>query len=167
VLSPEGLAVRPTASKIRQAIFNILQAQVPDADFLDIFAGTGLMGIEALSRGAKSLVAIEQNRPMVRAIEASLKTLGYDGEVICSDYKQAMAILPPAKFDIVFADPPYKTNFPTAVVEVVERYDLLRAEGVLVIEHARGYKFGEPAGSLRQRDCRIYGQSAISFFEIG
>lgn len=166
VQSPDGLDVRPTASKIRQAIFNILHERVVQARFLDLFAGTGLMGIEGMSRGADSLVAVEQNRQMVKAIELSLKTLGYEGEVICADYQRAMATLPPAKFDIIFADPPYKTNLPTAVVEAVERYDLLDLDGVLVVEHARGYKFSENQQLLKQFDCREYGQSAISFFRL-
>jgi 16S rRNA (guanine966-N2)-methyltransferase len=122
------------------------------------------MGIEAMSRGAASLVAIEQNRQMVKAIEQSLKTLGYDGEVIGADYQRALATLPPAKFDLIFADPPYKTDFPTAVVEAVERYDLLDLAGVLVVEHARGYKFAQTGQILKKIDCREYGQSALSFF---
>jgi len=164
VESPDGLSVRPTASKIRQAIFNILAKHVGQARFLDVFAGTGLIGIEAMSRGAASLVAIEQNRQMVKAIEQSLKTLGYEGEVICADYQRALSTLPPAQFDIIYVDPPYKTNFPTQAVEAVERYDLLDSAGVLVVEHARSYKFLENWQLLRKIDCREYGQSAISFF---
>jgi 16S rRNA (guanine966-N2)-methyltransferase len=164
VPSPEGMAVRPTASKIRQAFFNILQAKVADCDFLDVFAGTGLMGLEALSRGAASVVAVEADRRMVKSLEASLKVLGFEGEVIGGDYLHILSTLPPLKFDIIFADPPYKTNYPNGVVEAVERHQLLKEGGVLAIEHARHFKFVLPQGSLKNYDRRQYGQTAISFF---
>ncbi|MBS1955406.1 MAG: 16S rRNA (guanine(966)-N(2))-methyltransferase RsmD [Cyanobacteria bacterium SZAS-4] len=166
VPSPEGLAVRPTASKIRQAFFNILQGKVGQCDFLDVFAGTGLMGLEALSRGANSLVSIEAERRMARALEDSLKALGFDGEVICGDYRHILSTLPPLKFDIVFADPPYKTNYPNGVVEMVELHDLLKSEGILAIEHKRDFRFDQPKGSLKVYDRRQYGQTAISFFRM-
>lgn len=166
VPSPEGLAVRPTASKIRQAFFNILQAKVPDCDFLDIFAGSGLMGLEALSRGAKSLISVESERRMTRALEESLKELGFDGEVICGDYRHILTTLPPMKFDIIFADPPYKTNYPNGVVEMVERCDLLKADGVLAIEHNRDFKFAVTENPLKMYDRRQYGTTAISFFRL-
>ncbi|CAN5443782.1 16S rRNA (guanine(966)-N(2))-methyltransferase RsmD [soil metagenome] len=162
--SPEGLAVRPTAAKIRQAFFNILQGKVGQSDFLDVFAGTGLMGLEALSRGANSLVSVEAERRMARSLEDSLKMLGFDGEVICGDYRHILSTLPPLKFDIVYADPPYKTNYPNGVVEMVELHDLLKPDGVLAIEHKRDFRFDQTKGALTFYDRRQYGQTAISFF---
>ncbi|MFN8553854.1 MAG: 16S rRNA (guanine(966)-N(2))-methyltransferase RsmD [Candidatus Obscuribacterales bacterium] len=164
VPSPEGLAVRPTASKIRQAFFNILQTKVSDCDFLDVFAGSGLMGLEALSRGAKSLTSIESERRMVRALEDCLKSLGYEADVICGDYRHVLTTLPPLKFDIIFADPPYKTNYPNGVVEMVEKCALLKSDGVLAIEHNRDFKFNQSERSLNMYDRRQYGTTAISFF---
>lgn len=166
VPSPEGLGVRPTASKIRQAFFNILQTRVGESDFLDVFAGTGLMGLEALSRGAASLVSIEADRSMARSLKESLKLLGFDGEVICGDYRHILTTLPPLKFDIIFADPPYKTNYPNGVVEMVERCALLKPEGVLAIEHKRDFKFVQTESALKMYDRRQYGTTAISFFRL-
>jgi 16S rRNA (guanine966-N2)-methyltransferase len=166
VPSPEGLGVRPTASKIRQAFFNILQARVSDCDFLDVFAGSGLMGLEALSRGARSLVSIESDRRMVRALEETLKLMGFDGEVICGDYRHILTTLPPLKFDIIFADPPYRTNYPNGVLEMVERCELLKPEGVLAIEHNRDFKFSQTESVLKFYDRRQYGTTAISFFRL-
>lgn len=164
VPSPSGLAVRPTASKIRQAFFNILQAKVGQCDFLDVFAGTGLMGLEALSRGANSLVAVEENRHMVKTLEESLKFLGFQGQVIAGDYRHVLATLPPLQFDIIFADPPYKTNYPAFLVQAVEAYELLKEGGILAIEHKHGYAFSEELARLRCYDRRQYGQTALSFF---
>lgn len=166
VPSPEGLAVRPTASKIRQAFFNILQTRVSDCDFLDIFAGSGLMGLEALSRGAKSLTSIESDRRMTRALEDCLKNLGYEADVICGDYRHVLTTLPPLQFDIIFADPPYKTNYPNGVVEMVEKCALLKDEGVLAIEHNRDFKFNQTERALKMYDRRQYGTTAISFFRL-
>jgi 16S rRNA (guanine966-N2)-methyltransferase len=166
VPSPEGLEVRPTASKIRQAFFNILSAKVPEADFLDVFSGTGLMGLEALSRGAGSLTAIEEARRMVRSLEDSLKLLGYEGQVIAGDFRKVLATLPPLQFDIIFSDPPYRSPFPTTVLLAVERFELLKEDGVLAIEHARGYRFENENGRLQQYDRREYGQTALSFFRL-
>ncbi len=164
VPSPVGLAVRPTASKIRQAFFNILQAKVGQCDFLDVFSGTGLMGLEALSRGAHSLVSVDADRRMVKSLEESLKLLGFEAEVIAGDYRHILSTLPPLKFDIIFADPPYKTNYPVGVVETVERCELLKEGGILAIEHVRGYRFADQEGPLQVYDRRQYGQTVLSFF---
>ncbi|HEY9677159.1 MAG TPA: 16S rRNA (guanine(966)-N(2))-methyltransferase RsmD [Drouetiella sp.] len=166
VPSPEGLAVRPTGAKIRQAFFNILQTRIEGCDFLDVFAGTGLMGMEALSRGAKSLIFVEAERRMVRSIEDSLKAFGFDGEVICGDYKHVLSTLPPMKFDVVFADPPYKTNYPNGVVESVGLHRLLKDDGVLAIETKRDFRFAHKEQPLVLFDRRDYGQTSISFFRL-
>lgn len=166
VPSPEGLAVRPTASKIRQAFFNILSAKVPEADFLDVFSGTGLMGLEALSRGANSLIAVDQSTRMVKSLEHSLKFFGYDGQVISGDFRQVLPTLPPLQFDIIYADPPYKTNFPTSVLQLIEQRDLLKNDGVLAIEHTRAFRYADREGKLQQYDRREYGTSALTFFAL-
>src|SRR5262249_16481896 len=104
IASPEGLAVRPTASKIRQALFNILGVRIKKAHFLDIFAGTGMMGLEALSRGAAELTVVEESRKMVRAIEASLLRLGYESQaqIYTADFRQLLPTLTPHQFDVIF-----------------------------------------------------------------
>lgn len=133
IASPDGLAVRPTASKIRQAFFNILGARVRGANFLDLFAGSGLVGLEALSRGAKDLVSIEESGKMVVAIQSSLKTLGFRGRVIRGDFRQVVPTLPLGATDIAFADPPYKTPFPATLLRLIDGHCVLRKGGVLAI----------------------------------
>src|SRR5579885_1525759 len=113
--SPPGRDVRPTSSKIRQALFNILQSRLSpgfsegDYHFLDLFAGTGMMGIEALSRGASELIAVEADRKLAQNIIQSLEKLGLEGEVIAGDVRETLDKLPAYYFDVIFADPPYKT----------------------------------------------------------
>lgn len=161
---PEGLSVRPTASKMRQALFNILGSRVPESHFLDLCAGTGVMGIEALSRGAASLTAVDESPRNVRAIENALKALKFDAEVIAGDVRDVVARLPAEHFDIIFADPPYKTKLPGAILELVDRKGLLKPDGILAVEHSRDYKFPENLSTLVFAKKREYGQSAFSFF---
>ncbi len=164
VESPIGLDVRPTGAKVRQALFNILAFRMNGARFLDICAGTGLVGIEALSRGAGTLVSIEENRAVAKAVDNSLKKLKLDGEVICGDWKRVLPILEPKSFDIIFADPPYKSPYIKDIPLSVEKYDLLDEGGLLVIEHLKGYEFSQEPTVLSLQSTRNYGQTCLSFF---
>jgi len=164
---PPGKEVRPTSSKMRQALFNILGERIVEARFLDIFAGTGLMGFEALSRGAASLTAVEQNKLMAQSIEQNADTFGYALRVLQLDFKRAFFLLAGEKFDIVFADPPYKSGFANDIVAAVDELDLLKEDGVLVVEHQRIHKLEVTTNRLSLWQTRPYGQSAFSFFNKG
>lgn len=161
---PVGLTARPTASKIRQAFFNILRNNVPGARFLDLCAGTGLMGLEALSRGARSLIAVEENRRLARGLELDLSRLGFEGEVICADVRKVLPLLDSGAFDIIYADPPYKSRIATSILQGVSKGRLLAPAGVLAVEHARADFLPEDVSGLVQYDKRCYGQSAITFY---
>jgi len=164
IASPEGMTVRPTAAKIRQAFFNILGPRIVGAHFLDVFAGSGLIGLEALSRGAELLVSIEENRKMARAIEENLNKLGYKGTVIKSDFRAALPHLDAGSFDIIFADPPYKSPFAVNLLQALDHRSLLKSDGLVAIEHAKGHKFPEDLVHFRLQDTRTYGRTGISFF---
>ena len=165
ITSPAHKGVRPTASKMRQALFNILAAQVVEARFLDVFAGTGLVGLEALSRGAASLTAVEQNRALALSIRSVAENLGYEADVIVADFRKALPGLAGQKFDIIFADPPYRTNFGQEALNLVSHSNLLDDDAVLVVEHLHQSKLSVGSLSLHQVDRRQYGQSAFSFFK--
>jgi 16S rRNA (guanine(966)-N(2))-methyltransferase RsmD len=164
---PPGKEIRPTSSKMRQALFNILGPRVTEANFLDIFAGTGLMGLEALSRGAAALTAIEQNKVMADSIEANARNFGYTCRILPLDFKRAIPLLAGEQFDIVFADPPYKSGFANAIVREVADSNLLKEDGVLVVEHLRSHEIQVVTNELSLRQVRPYGQSAFSFFQKG
>lgn len=166
IAGPEGLEVRPTASKIRQAFFNILRNHLENARFVDVCAGSGLMGFEALSRGAGSLIAIEETRRFAQAIELNARTLGFQGvcEVICADARKALPILGAGEADIIFADPPYRKQLALPILRTVSEHELLSPSGVLAIEHAHDLKLPKQEGSLVLYDRRTYGQTAVSFF---
>ncbi len=166
VAGPEGLELRPTGSKVRQAFFNICANKLYECSFLDLCAGTGLIGLEALSRGASSLIFVEENRKAARAIEGNLKYLGYEAEVICSDLRRVLPILNRKSFDIIFADPPYKSGLYESILSLVDKHELLADNGTLVLEHLKANPTPEKSGALLKQSVRNYGQTALSFYAL-
>jgi 16S rRNA (guanine966-N2)-methyltransferase len=158
--------VRPTGSKMRQALFNILGTKVRNAEVLDLFAGSGLMGFEALSRGARSLLCVEKNFVCMHCLEMNANKLGYREKVklIRDDFRRAMDRLTEQQFDIIFADPPYKSDFAQQVLTRVVDSQLLASEGVLVIEHLISTTLISDESKLNLIECRPYSLSAFSFF---
>ncbi len=167
ISGPAGPQLRPTGSKVRQAFFNIVGFQLKSCHFLDICAGTGLMGMEALSRGAGSVTFVEEKREAARAIEVNLRHLGYDAEVICADLRKVIPILEDTSFDIIYADPPYKSGLQADVLALVDRHRLLADDdAVLVLEHLRSSNLPDFFGSLSLTSRRDYGQTSLSFFKL-
>lgn len=145
--SPKGLQTRPTTSRLREALFNILQNKIEGSRFLDLFSGSGLMGFEAMSRGAKSAELIDNHFQSIQCIKNNAAQLGLAGDlqVVKSDVilylercaKQAK------QFDIIYADPPYKTTvvyqgkqylLSQLVLHLIDTHNLLAPEGLLFIE---------------------------------
>lgn len=133
--SLEGLDTRPTADRVKEGIFNIIQFDLEGRRVLDLFAGTGQMGIEALSRGAASAVFVEQRRDAAATVRDNLKTTQLDSraKVICGE---AMAFLASAreKFDIIFIDPPYADKLWDSALAAISRFDILSNHGIIVCE---------------------------------
>ncbi len=161
-----GLVSRPTTDKIRQSIFNILMNDIEDQEVLDIFAGSGALGIEAISRGAVSAIFVEQGFHQADAIKANLKSLGLSSRLIRSDFRAACRLLNEEgkQFDLIFADPPYDKFNPDNVAEVVAQYNLLRQDGFLIIEHKFGVEITDNRFKLLKR--RKFGQTEVTFYAI-
>lgn len=102
---------------------------------------------------------------MVRAIRASLNMLGFEAQVMPGDFRHVLRHLQPQSFDIIFADPPYKTTLGAAVVHAVENHDLLAPDGIFVVEHIKGYEFPADLTKLKLASCRTYGQTGLAFFD--
>lgn len=160
---PRGVRLRPTSGLVREAIFNILGDLVEGAAVLDLYAGTGALGIEALSRGAGRTVFVEAEGPACQAILESLARarLSERAKVIRGRLPSALSALEP-EFDIILMDPPYQSD---TVDETLARLAPLLAEGGLVVyEHGSRYNPpGRPAG-LRLSERRVYGDSAIAVY---
>ncbi len=159
-----GLSTRPTTDKIRQSIFNILMNDIEDASVLDIFAGSGALGIEALSRGAASTVFIESGRKQIENIQNNLMALDLKAGVFDCEYIAACRSLQSdnRKFDLIFADPPYEKIKPSEVIETVLQYDLLENNGLLIIEHKAGQ--AEKSDLMEMLKKRKFGQTEVSFY---
>jgi 16S rRNA (guanine966-N2)-methyltransferase len=137
--APKGDATRPTSARLREAFFNIVQGEIEGADFLDIFAGSGAMGLEALSRGARRATFIESSRMALNALETNLARLNAasDAQVLFGDYLKMLKRLQSAEkqFDIIFADAPYSmTNAVESLLEMIGG-GLLKPGGLFFMEN--------------------------------
>jgi len=163
--APAGAATRPTSEKVREAVFAIL-GSVVDARVLDLFAGTGALGLEALSRGAAHATFVDTARPAIAAIRGNLRALGLADRatVIAGDAVASAARHAPAEpWRVVFVDPPYRSDLAARAVAALPAAHL--ADGaVIVIEHDRHNAPPDPLGSLLRTDQRRYGDTLISFY---
>jgi 16S rRNA (guanine966-N2)-methyltransferase len=161
--SPTWPGLRPTSDKLRETLFNILAPLIGDARVLDGYAGTGAVGIEALSRGASHVTFVERDRRAQALIAANLAACGIvDGcAIIRAGIERAAADLPPASFDLVLLDPPYDYDA-IAVIAPVAR--LLAANGTLVLEHARRPPPPATVGELTLARDVTSGDSALALY---
>ena len=159
--APKGSATRPTSDRVRENVFNLVQAWVEDAVVLDLFAGSGAMGIEALSRGAERAVFVESQKEACRAIDRNLEKLRLTGaQVVCRNVAHFVAA-DSRTYDLIFCDPPYDEY--AALEPTLARYlpPLLADDGLLVLE--TGAKI-EPQLPLELRTSRRYGSARITLF---
>lgn len=137
--SGKGTKARPTTDMVKEALFNNLGARVPDSNFLDLFAGFGGIGIEALSRGATKAVFVEEDSKHVAIIKENLEMTKLDewATVLKGDVIKVLQTLN-EKFDIIFVDPPYESGLYEKTLEMVQARSLLHPDGVLILEHNTG-----------------------------
>ena len=160
--APRGMDTRPTLDRVRENLFNILQDEVRGAAVLDLFAGSGALGLEALSRGAARAVLADHDREAHRVEARNTEKLGFGDrcEVLLGDWRQVLARLRGQRFDLVFLDPPYDM---TDLREVTgQLLPLLSPDAVVSVEHRRG---GMPAfaDGYALRQTRLYGVAALTF----
>lgn len=122
------------------------------------------MGLEAISRGAESVTFLEQNRKLTRAIEDSLEAFGLSARVLTGDARRQLNELDSESFDIVFADPPYRSRLANSCLKIISQKKLLAPDGILAVEHSTQLNFPDSPPDLKFYDRREYGQTAISFF---
>ncbi len=161
--SPRGLSTRPTSDRVRESLFNLLGPLPGDASVLDLFAGSGALGIEALSRGAARVTFVERERGALRALRQNLTDLGIGerASVVVGDAGSALAIAP-GPWDLVLADPPYDSEDVERIVS--EGSDLLAPGGVLAIEHAETRPSPDPPESLAVWKSRRYGRTRVTLY---
>lgn len=165
LVAPEGRETRPTGDRVREALFNILGPRVVDAQFLDLFAGTGAHGIEALSRGAARAVMVENSRAACECIvkNAQKTRVWDDAGLHRTALPEALARIH-GPFDIVVADPPYAYEHYAELLQALLDYETLAQHALVVIEHDRRATLPEVVGRLsRTREAR-YGDTVLSFY---
>lgn len=171
LLPPRGTALRPTSDRLRETLFNILGPTIEGSLFIDVFAGTGAVGIEAVSRGAEQVVFIEKNTGAVKLIRENLKTLQVVAgvAVLSADALRGLEQLAARKVlaDFIFLDPPYAQ--PTDYLRVLEFIDdshLLAPSGLLIAEHARRMELPERLEKLERSRLVEQGDSRLSFYRL-
>jgi 16S rRNA (guanine966-N2)-methyltransferase len=169
-LSPlRGQSVRPTTDYLRESIFNILAGRVTGAVVLDLFAGAGSLGIEALSRGASSAVFVEKSAQALKALLRNIAACSLEERctVVRRDVLRASNFLKATghRFDLVFADPPYDRGLVQPTLHLVDRVGCVAEGGLVVFEHSLAEALPEQVGRLRQIDQRQHGKTLVSFIE--
>jgi len=164
----KGDKIRPTTDRVREAIFSILSDRVIDAAVLDLFAGSGALGIEALSRGAELAVFVDKDFDAVSLIKANLNLLDETSRstVIKGDVLRVCERLgkQSKRFNIIFADPPYKSDIHENVISTILDNELLAAQGIIVYETRPDYQFDDSSlGRFREAKIRTYGDTKVWF----
>lgn len=163
--TPEGLQTRPTTDRVKEALFSIIQFDIPGTRVLDLFGGTGQLGIEALSRGAKSVVFVDAEKKPCALIKENLRRcrMENDGIVIRSDYLEYLNRCREI-FDIVFLDPPYAEVFLENSLKKLTEIDILQSGGIIVAERPVGKELPwDYPGFSRSRDYK-YGKTLLTLY---
>lgn len=169
--APEGMQTRPTSDRLRETLFNVVAAAVADSVWLDVFAGSGAVGIEALSRGARMVYFVDAAARAARTIRDNLAALGIEEgfEVIERDAATALRMLDSQAVlcDFCFLDPPYrKMGDYEQVLGFVSQSRLIRPESLVIAEHDKHFDPGEAFGSLRRQRVLRQGDAVLSFYRL-
>lgn len=166
----EGLATRPTLDRVKEPLFSIIGFDIREATVLDLFAGSGALGLEALSRGANKSILCDKSIDAIHIIEKNVDKLKENKsvQIINKDYLKALEILKQnnEKIDIVFLDPPYDTDYAEKASEKIIEYNLLSEDGIIIIETDRKDEVKENINNLRLFDIyseRKYGRAVLLF----
>lgn len=140
LVTPKNYLVRPTADRVKEALFNIIQSRIPGSTVLDAFAGTGNLGLEAWSRGADKVFYFDKSRESLKLVKANVEKARAAEAVtlIHTDAVNGLAMMVQQKrqFDVIFSDPPYDKGLNQKVVEALEKWPVLKEGGLLVLEHS-------------------------------
>lgn len=160
--------LRPTSSKVRESVFNIIGSLIVDAKFIDLYAGTGAVGIEALSRGASAVFFVEADRKRTEQIEKMLKDCGYSSkaDIIKGEASAFItkAVKEGLKFDIIFLDPPYHSGELERILPQLSGGEMLNDEGIVIAEHLSKKKLPDETGNFVQKKAYKYGDTMLTLY---
>ncbi len=161
--------LRPTTGKAREAFFNILREKIDNARVLDLYAGTGAVGLEALKKGASEIIFVEVSRVYTKKINELIKKQGF-AERACVITKNALSFIKwleteISTLDIIFLDPPYHTNAIINVLSSMSKPQLFKQKGIVIAEHFKKRQLPEKFGSLQKVKDYIYGDTVLSLYQ--
>ena len=168
--TPKNDDVRPTTDRVKESLFNIINPYVIDSNVLDLFAGTGSLGIECLSRGALSATVVDVSKDSINIVKSNVKKARVENEstILNLDFKTAIDRLnvQNKKFDIIFMDPPYYKNMFIDALSNIDNSDLLSEDGIIVVEHDTKDKFIDKIGRLEKSKEKKYGNTTLTFYKL-
>lgn len=164
----EGDATRPTSERAKEAIFSSLFTAVSGANVLDLFSGSGQMGIEAISRGAARCTFVDQARAAADIIRENVKACRFeDKSLLLQREVSAYIVSANAKFDLIFLDPPYGKDLVNKTMTLIDKHDLLANDGIIVAESDDVDPVGDTFGKLVLYKTAKYGRAVIRYYKIG
>lgn len=169
LISPEGMGTRPTLDRIKQSIFNIIQGRIEDSIVIDVFSGTGSLGLEAASRGAKECYLIDKGETTFAYLKKNVENLKFEDFCKCINKDSYEALRDLGKkgivFDLIFIDPPYLKDMIPPAVDIITEYDMLREDGLIVSKIDSSEVIYEGNGSIELIDHRKYGNTTVCFYK--
>lgn len=162
----EGLDTRPTLDRIKESLFNILQNKIYESKVLDLFAGSGALGLETLSRGANEAILCDNSYKAIKIIKNNIAKTHCEKQtkVINNDYKETLEMLKNEKFDIIFLDPPYESQFDIQALKIIIEKDMLSKEGIIVLETDNEKEKKENLYKLDINVCDLRSYGRVSLF---
>ncbi|MFD3156520.1 16S rRNA (guanine(966)-N(2))-methyltransferase RsmD [Haloimpatiens sp. FM7330] len=171
LLSPEGMNTRPTLDRIKESIFSIIQTRVYGAKTIDVFAGTGSLGLESVSRGAKECYLIDKHPVTFGLLKKNVENLRFEDRCKCynMDSYEALKSLGDKglEFDLIFIDPPYRKEMIPLSVDIIHEKKLLNREGLIVCKIDTIEDIYEGNGKIQLTDKRRYGNTTVCFYAYG
>ncbi len=164
--APKGSQTRPTAERVRESLFSILGTPPTPCRVLDLFAGAGTLGFEAISRGATQIVFVELSKRATTVLRKNIESLGLKdrAKIIRAPVERALERFRGEKFDWIFADPPYASEHANVALSLLDQSELLAVGGIIVIEHDRRRQTAQRYGSLVRTEQRTYGDTELSLY---
>lgn len=160
--TPDNYDIRPTTDNVKESVFNIIQFDIEGRQVLDLFAGTGQLGIECLSRGAAGAVFVDRDRDAVRIVKDNLKTCGIKATVLQEDSISFLNHC--GKFDVIFIDPPYDSDLYESALKIINLVDILSEGGIIICEARREKVLPEMTEPYRKRKEYNYGKVKICIY---
>ncbi|MFZ7121162.1 MAG: 16S rRNA (guanine(966)-N(2))-methyltransferase RsmD [Eubacteriaceae bacterium] len=169
LINPKDNRIRPTTDRIKESLFNIINPFVNDSIFIDCFSGTGAIGVEAISRGAKEVYFIDNHNESIGIVRKNLQITDFrdKSKILQMDIISAISELSSksVKADIIFMDPPYNLDIITSILTEISINNILKDEGKIIVEHDKDYSPQEIINDFIIYDIRKYGNTSVSFYK--